>query len=61
MGDLPDSVNIRVSISLTLAIVSSISITIGNREINSMFSIDKMSNTNIATVTISTLHKTVAI
>ena len=61
MGDLADSVNIRVSISLTLAIVSSISITIGNREINSMFSIDKMSNTNIATVTISTLHKTVAI
>merc|ERR1740128_725332 len=53
MSNLADSVSIRVSLSLTLAIVSSISISkasiaIGNWGSNSMSSIAKMSNTSIS-------------
>merc|ERR1712123_267652 len=69
MGNLANSVSIRVSLSLTLAIVTSISqtrISISNRGGNSMSSIAKMSDTSIAsigTVTNGTksLHKTIAI
>merc|ERR1739838_297363 len=69
MGNLADSVSIRVSLSLTLAVVSSISqtrISISNRGGNSMSSIAKMSDTgipSIGTVTNGTqsLHKTIAI
>merc|ERR1740128_831976 len=53
MGDLANSVSIRVSISLTLAIVSSVSktrISIGNRGGNSMSSIAKVSNTSISSI-----------
>merc|ERR1739838_1022007 len=53
MGDLADSVSIRVSISLTLAIVSGISqtrISIGNRGGNSVSSISKVSNTSISSI-----------
>merc|ERR1740128_422395 len=53
MGNLANSVSIRVSLSRTLAIVSSISktrISIGNRGGNSMSSIAKVSNTSIPSI-----------
>merc|ERR1711970_212399 len=44
-SNLPNSVSIRISLSLTLAEMSSISVmSIGNRSNNSMSSITKMSN-----------------